>query len=155
ATLELGQALLRSPIGEAFVPTISEIDADGAEEAYTRALAIAEELGDDRGIAAASRELGAVAMARVRVAFIDMMLTDDVPANILEYEPVAGPYMMALGRFQQAIVTYGKLGDRYGLMSAILGLAYATMGAEYRFTGAVRRLEEVRRLTVRLTTMAT
>ena len=38
ATLELGQALLRSPLGESFGGAATEVDVDGAEEAYRRAI---------------------------------------------------------------------------------------------------------------------
>ena len=55
ATLELGQALLRSPLGESFGAAASEVDRDGAEEAYRAAIALAERLGDDRSLAAALR----------------------------------------------------------------------------------------------------
>ena len=74
ANLELGQALLHSPLGEGFVPVLAEIDADGAQEAYESARTIAQQLGDDRSLAAASRELGVVAMARLRGAFIEMVV---------------------------------------------------------------------------------
>ena len=43
ATLELGQALLRSPIGESFGGAAIEVDLDGAEEAYRRAIELAEQ----------------------------------------------------------------------------------------------------------------
>jgi DNA-binding CsgD family transcriptional regulator/tetratricopeptide (TPR) repeat protein len=155
AALELGQACLRSPLGEAFVPAIAEIDVDGAEEAFKSALALARELGDERSVAAASRELGAVAMARVRGFYIDMAVAGTLPQNVFEGTPMAAPYMEALGCFQQAVEVYSRLGDRRGLMSAILGLAYATMGADFVVSGAIRRLEEIRRLSGRLTTLAT
>ena len=45
ACLELGQDLLRSPLGESFSPP-KEVDVDGAEEAYRRACELAQELGD-------------------------------------------------------------------------------------------------------------
>jgi DNA-binding CsgD family transcriptional regulator len=155
ADLELGQALLRSPLGEAFVPVISEIDAGGAGEAFESALELAKALGDDRSLAAASRELGVVAMARVRAAFIDTVLAGDIPQDVLLDGPIAVVYKEAVGRFQQAIETYDRLGDRHGLMSSILGLAYATWGADFRFSGAIRRLDELRRLSNRMTTLAT
>ncbi|MBI3752235.1 MAG: AAA family ATPase, partial [Chloroflexi bacterium] len=41
ATLELGQALQRSPLGESFGGAAIEIDIDGAEEAYRRAIVLA------------------------------------------------------------------------------------------------------------------
>jgi DNA-binding CsgD family transcriptional regulator len=155
AALELGQCLLGSPIGDSFVPAIAEVDADGAEQAYAEALALAEALGDDRAIASANRELGAVAMARVRGAFVDMLTSGSMPERVLDHAPLMAPYMEALGHFQSAIETYGRLGDRHGLMSAILGLAYATFGADFVFAGAIRRLEEIRRLSGRLSTMTT
>ena len=42
ANIELGQALLRSPLGESFGGVAMEIDLDGAEEAYRRAVVLAE-----------------------------------------------------------------------------------------------------------------
>jgi DNA-binding CsgD family transcriptional regulator len=155
AGLQLGQALLRSAIGEAFVPAMTEIDAEGAREAFESTLALALELGDERAAAAAERELGVVAMAHVRQAFLDMVLSNDYPPNVLEHAPLGVPFMEALGRFQGAIEIYDRLGDRHGLMSSILGLTFATAGADFRFTGAVRRLEEIRRLSGRLKTLAT
>ena len=44
ACLELGQAITRSEIGEAYWP-LGETDADGADEAYSRALDLARETG--------------------------------------------------------------------------------------------------------------
>ena len=69
ATLELGQALLRSPLGESFGGAAIEIDLDGAEEAYRRAIELAEQLGDDRSLAAALREIGMIDFARGRAWF--------------------------------------------------------------------------------------
>ena len=155
ADLELGQSLMRSPLGEAFVPILAEIDADGAAEAFESALVLAQALGDDRSLAAATRELAVVAMARLRAAFIAAVVAGEVPQNVVLYEPLAVPYMEALGRFQQAIEIYDRLGDRHGLMSSILGLAYTTWGADFRFSGAIRGLEQLRRLTGRVKTLAT
>ena len=69
ATLELGQALLRSPLGESFGGVAIEVDLDGAEEAYRRAIELAEQLRDDRNLAAALRELGMIDFARGRAWF--------------------------------------------------------------------------------------
>ena len=69
ATLELGQALLRSPLGESFGGTAIETDLDGAEEAYRRAIELAEQLHDDRSLAAALREIGMIDFARGRAWF--------------------------------------------------------------------------------------
>ncbi len=58
ATLELGQAILRSPLGESFGGAAVEVDLDAADEAYRRAIELAEQLHDDRSLAAALREVG-------------------------------------------------------------------------------------------------
>ena len=72
AQLELGQALLRTPIGEGYNPNPTESDFDGGSKAYLRALELATELKDDRSIAAAERELGVIATGRVRAYFIEL-----------------------------------------------------------------------------------
>ena len=64
ATLELGQALLRIPIGESLGSVAIEVDLDGAERAYRRAVELAEETGDDRDLAGALREIGMIQFAR-------------------------------------------------------------------------------------------
>ena len=69
ANLELGQALLRAPLGESFGGAAPEIDLDGAEEAYRRAIELAEQLHDDRSLAAALREIGMIDFARGRAWF--------------------------------------------------------------------------------------
>ena len=46
ACVALGQALLHAGLGEGFTPSAAEVDLDAAEEAYLRAAALAEELGD-------------------------------------------------------------------------------------------------------------
>src|SRR6185295_16769287 len=70
ACLELGQCLLRSAIGEGYVPVPGEVDLEGAVSAYERAAAIAEELGDEPSLAAATRELGIIEMSQVRAWFV-------------------------------------------------------------------------------------
>ena len=64
--VELGQALLDSPMGEGYGGVGTEVDLDGGEEAYRRAIELAEQLGDDRTLAGALREVGTVAAARLR-----------------------------------------------------------------------------------------
>src|SRR4029450_6039690 len=48
AAREPGQALLRSALGESYGGSAVEIDLDAAEEAYRRAVELAEQRGDDR-----------------------------------------------------------------------------------------------------------
>jgi hypothetical protein len=69
ATIELGQALLRTPLGESFGGSAIETDLDGAEEAFRRAIELAEQLGDDRTLAAALREIGALDFGKGRSWF--------------------------------------------------------------------------------------
>ncbi len=64
ACMELGQDLLRSAAGEGYVPPAREVDMDGAEEAYRRAVELARELGDDAILAAALREVGVIQVGR-------------------------------------------------------------------------------------------
>ncbi len=71
ACIELGQDLLRSTAGETFVPAAREVDLDGAEQAYARALGIARELDDDAATALVLRELGVIALGRMRDWFIN------------------------------------------------------------------------------------
>ena len=63
-TLELGQALLRTPLGESFGGAAIEIDLVAADEAYRRAIELAEQLHDDRALAASLREIGTINFAR-------------------------------------------------------------------------------------------
>ena len=69
ATLELGQALLRSPLGESFGGAAIEIDIDAADEAYRRAIVLAEQMHDDHSLAAALREIGTIDFAKGRAWF--------------------------------------------------------------------------------------
>ena len=59
--------------GESFGPAEREVDLDGAEEAYRRAIELAEELGDEPSLAAALREIGVVSIGRVRAWFVEQM----------------------------------------------------------------------------------
>ena len=71
ACLELGQDLLRSPLGEGYTPTPLESDFDGAEEAFERAAVLAEQSGTEVELAMALRELGVIELARIRAWFVE------------------------------------------------------------------------------------
>ena len=73
ACLELGQDLLRATAGESFTPAASEVDLDGAEEAFSRAMELAEELGDKAASAAAMREAGVIELSRLRSWFVEQV----------------------------------------------------------------------------------
>jgi DNA-binding NarL/FixJ family response regulator len=145
ACLELGQALLGSSIGEAFVPLESEIDSMGAAEAYERALQLANELSDEISVAAASRELGVIDMAHVRAEVVKVGTSGQIPDDLSGYAPIVGPLTSARQRFAKALGIYEQLGDKRGVMLSIISLAYSTWGAEGYF-GSVRHLEAIRRL---------
>jgi DNA-binding CsgD family transcriptional regulator len=145
ASLELGQALLGSAIGEAFVPLESEIDAEGAAEAFERAVVLATELKDDANLAAATRELGVIDMARVRVEVQHLGESGSVPEDLGSYEPIVRPMTSARMRFQSALELYERLDDRRGMMLSIISIAYSTWGGEGYF-GSVKHLEAIRRL---------
>src|SRR5207237_9939113 len=57
ASLELGQALVHVPLGEAFSLSTHEVDLDAAEEAYRGAATLAEQLEDQTSLAGGLRGL--------------------------------------------------------------------------------------------------
>ena len=71
ACIELGQDLVRATAGETFTPAAREVDLDGAEEAYQRALTLARAQGDEAATALVLRELGVISLGRVRAWFVD------------------------------------------------------------------------------------
>jgi DNA-binding NarL/FixJ family response regulator len=162
ACLELGQDLLRSAVGEGFVPTTSEADLDGAEEAYQRAVALAMELGDEASVAGASRELGTISVGRIRAWFVTKVqagehveLLQRVAGgesidDILPTLPVAPIATEARTQFERALEIYERLGDRHGAMSTIVAMAYVSWGPDIHLPGSAKRIEEIRRLSSRM-----
>jgi DNA-binding NarL/FixJ family response regulator/tetratricopeptide (TPR) repeat protein len=167
ATLELGQALLRSPLGESFGGSAVEIDLDGAEEAYRRAIELAEQLRDDRNLAAALREIGMIDFARGRAWFTgevrggranDLLEAvasgADFEALILA-SPVGPLYLEATQVLDQALGIFERLGDRTGVMSTVIAMAYTRYGPTMHLSSSARHLEEIRRVTSRLSELVT
>jgi hypothetical protein len=166
--IELGQDLLRSAAGETFVPAARELDLDGAEQAYTRALAIARELGEDASTALVLRELGVIALGRMRDWFIDateagetMPLAMRVAGgeaieDILPELPI-GPSADASRAFlEEALELFERVADRRGAMSTIIAMGYLSWAPDIHMgTGAGRHIEEIRRLTSRMTALTT
>jgi DNA-binding NarL/FixJ family response regulator len=162
ACLELGQALLRAPLGESFSPTASEVDLEGAGEAYERARELAEELGDLPALAAATRELGVVEVGRLRESFVETVkLGEHVPIMqriaqgepmdpILASLPIAPMRAKAEAYYERAIELFDKIGDRRGVMSSIIAMAYVGFGVDIHFLGSAKRIEEIRRLAGRM-----
>ncbi len=167
ACMELGQDLLRMAIGEGYTPATSEADLDGAAKAYERAVALAEDLGDDAGLAASLRELGAIGLARMRAWFLDWMRTgghlailERVAAGealdrMLPELPVVDIYMATGAFLERALALFQALGDRRGTMSTIIALAYHRGAAEIHLgSNPTRAIEEIRLLSSQMRTLS-
>ena len=167
ASLELGQNLLRTEIGEGYAPAASEVDLDGGAQTFQRAATLAEELGDDLNLAAVTRELGVIAVARLRSWFVAMVqrgehiqIMERLAAgeryeDILPTTPAAPFAREADAYFRRALEIYERLGDRRGTMAIIIAMAYLSWGPEIHMTGGAKRIEEIRRLATRMKSLTT
>ncbi|MFA7250135.1 MAG: AAA family ATPase [Dehalococcoidia bacterium] len=162
ACIELGQDLMGAELGDASSQGASDADFDGAEEAYSRALAIAEARGDDAMIAAASRELGMIDTCRVRAWFVERVRAGEHVGviksllggarleDILTDLPIAPWVTSSVAKYQRALQIYERLGDRRGVMSTVVSMAYASWAPGIHLSGSVQHVEELRRLTARV-----
>ena len=167
ATLELGQAILRSPLGESFGGAATEIDLDGAEQAYRRAIELAEELYDERSLAAALREIGMIAFARGRAWFVGEVMAGRAnalvaavaaganPEAVILASPMGPTFSEATQVLERALGIFERLGDRTGVMSTVIALAYARYAPVMHLSNSARHLEEIRRVTSRLSEVVT
>ncbi|HJQ77567.1 MAG TPA: AAA family ATPase, partial [Acidimicrobiia bacterium] len=142
ACLELGQALSRSPIGEAYLAQI-EVDVDEAEEPFNRALDLAREIGARAAEADALRELAVLESGRVKRAALDLQEAGTPDMMILMQAPVLFAGVKALA--EQALHIYEELGDQQGSTSALITLAYAHI-ADPSAHGMAGRIEHIRSL---------
>ncbi len=167
ACLELGQALLRSPLGESYGGAAVEIDLDGAEEAYRRAIELAEQLHDDPSLAAALREIGALDFAKGRGWFaaelragranelLAKLASGAELEDVILATPVGPLFIESTQVLDRALGIFERLGDRTGVMSTVIAMAYAQYGTVMHFTSSARHLEEIRRVTARLSELVT
>ena len=149
------------------MPTASEVDLDGATDAFESTVTLAEGLGDEANLAAVTRELGVIAVARVRAWFVELakkgehmqfvarMVAGERMEDILPTLPVAPIALEADTYFRQALEIYERLGDRQGIMSTIIGMAYLIWGPELHLAGGAKRIEEIRRLMTRMKSLTT
>jgi DNA-binding CsgD family transcriptional regulator len=151
AEMELGQARMRTSLGESFMPAPTEVDLDGAAEAFERAAALASRLADQPSLAAARRELGVVENGRARRIFLAMVEKNPEVLEALSLQnPKDNPELMehfarARQLIGEAIEIYEQLGDRRSLMSSLIALAYANLIEETQY-GHAGRMEQIRRL---------
>jgi len=163
ACLELGQDLMRTEIGEGYTQSPAEADLDGAAEAYEQAALLAESLGEERELAAAVRELGIIALSRVRIWFLERIAAGELPdvvrrltsgdslEDILSTLPPVAPVMQEAGScFQRALEIYERLGDRQGAMVTVFAMATLTWAPEIHLSGSPKRIEELHRMMMRL-----
>jgi DNA-binding CsgD family transcriptional regulator len=165
ACLELGQDLLGSALGESFGAPTGGVDLDGADEAYRRACELAEELGDLSALAAATRELGVIAISRARRWYVERLERGELgeimqriaggetPNDILPELPIAPFVAESVARYERAIELFEEIGDRRGLMSAIIARAYVTFAVDIHFRASAKRVEEIRRLATQMTSL--
>ena len=167
ASLELGQALTRSPLGESFGGATSETDLGGAEEAYRRAVELSERLGDERSLAAALREIGIIDISHGRAWFagevmagrtkevLDAVASGQAIVDIIEASP-AGPFFDdATKVLERALGIFERLGDRTGVMSTVIAMAYTQYAPVMHLSSSARHLEEIRRVTSRFSELVT
>ncbi len=166
ACFELGQALLRTSLGEGYAPTPSESDLDGAEEAFERARVIAEEAGSDARLAQALRELGVIGVARVRAWFMGLaergehlpylvrIANGETIQDIERELPIHDQSLEAERQLTTALELFEKVGDRRGAMSAIVALAYLNWGTDLHVgANPAQRFEGIRQLATAVATL--
>ncbi|MFL5684688.1 MAG: AAA family ATPase [Chloroflexota bacterium] len=167
ATVELGQALLRSPLGESYGGAASEIDLDGAEEAYRRSMELAERQEDERTLATVLREVAMIDFGRVRAWFAAEIMAgrgNEILAavasgveleTLLADAPIAPLLAESSAYLERALGIFERLGDRTGVMSTVIAMAYVRYTPAVHLSSSARHLEEIRRVTSRLSEVVT
>jgi tetratricopeptide (TPR) repeat protein/DNA-binding CsgD family transcriptional regulator len=162
ANLELGQALSRTELGDSFGVSTIEVDVDGAEAAFRRAIALAEELGDERALAGSLREVGSLVMGRLRTMFVNDVVKSGAWLGIARrlqsgatLEEVVGdlplaPLVAEAGSLlERALEIFERLDDRSGVMATIIAMAYLRYAPLVHLSSSVRHLEEIKRVLAR------
>jgi tetratricopeptide (TPR) repeat protein/DNA-binding CsgD family transcriptional regulator len=168
ANLELGQALSKTELGDSMGAVASEIDLAGAEEAFRRAVALAEELGDELLLAASLREVAALVISRLRSMFVrDVMETGrwlELASRLQQGEsleevvgdlPLAPLVGEARALLERALGIYERLDDRSGVMATVIAMAYLSYAPIVHLSASARHLEEIKRVIVRQAELVT
>ncbi|TMB84999.1 MAG: hypothetical protein E6J39_02425 [Chloroflexi bacterium] len=167
ADLELGQALLRSPLGESFGAAAIESDLAGAEQAYRAAAELAERLGNDWALAASLREIGTILLSSLRVWFGQQVhsgrvfelvgrVTAGEPVEVVLDSTEVGPTAREIRQLlERALSLFERIGDRTGVMSTVIAMAYVNYAPLIHISSSARHLEEIRRVTNRMSTLVT
>ena len=66
-----------------------------------------------------------------------------------------GDFVQQILHLGRQLVEIERLGDRTGVMSTVIAMAYANYGTVMHFTSSARHLEEIRRVTSRLSELVT
>lgn len=144
ACLEMGQALARSPLGEAYWPLV-EVDLDAASEAFERALELAQGLDEKALEAAALRELGVLESGRVKLRVLSDLGSGSRPQQAFTKMLQERYFEKAKTFIGRALHLYEELGDNRGATSSLIAMAYAHVPEPGR-RGEAGRIEQVRRL---------
>ena len=70
-------------------------------------------------------------------------------------QPIAPVITEAKALLERALALYEKLDDRTGVMSTVIAMAYVNYAPVIVLTGSARHIEEIRRVTARLTEFVT
>jgi DNA-binding NarL/FixJ family response regulator len=162
ANLELGQALSRTELGDSFGVSTLEVDAEGAEAAVRRAVELAEEVGDERALAGALREVGSLVFARLRTQFVDDLVrtgewmavarrlqAGETLEDVVKDLPFAPLVFEAGALLERALGTFERLDDRSGVMATVIAMAYLRYAPLIHLSSSVRHLEEIKRVIAR------
>jgi DNA-binding CsgD family transcriptional regulator/tetratricopeptide (TPR) repeat protein len=167
ASLEVGQAAMRTPLGEAFGWVSTEVDQVAGEAAFTRAMELAEELGDERNVAAAARELAMMELTKARewfgeavrsgqaIEFVQALNQGVKLDDVLPTLPIAANIYRATELLERALAIYERLDDRTGVMSTVIAMAYTAYAPTIHIASSARHLEEIRRVTSRMNELVT
>jgi DNA-binding CsgD family transcriptional regulator/tetratricopeptide (TPR) repeat protein len=168
ANLELGQALSRTELGDSFGVSTVEVDVAGAEDAFRRAIVLAEEVGDEHALAAALREVGSLVIARLRTMFVNDIVRSGAWLGVTQrlqagesLEEVVGdmplaPLVQEAGQLlERALGIFERLDDRSGVMATIIAMAYLRYAPVIHLSSSVRHLEEIKRVLARQAALVT